>query len=315
MCKLDHVRTNLKREQMLEERYSEIDRENRILLQKMADIMRQPGFSVPKGKDARGPISLNKDYRRQELIRITHENQAILKRIQKAQPVYNHINWEKDHKQSSMYMRNACEYPVILKKRDMRDGKASVGPGADRRLEQGIETDREPSPSDEMSGGTRYVLKEGKKIGGNYYLVEMTTDGRTLTIAAYDGDNQKTLELLVNEKNHRRLYRECNRDYSLIAQYLAIDGDKLMLTGMSNSASAPGDKQWNADELVKESKGGRNGSFSGKGNKLPKQIDSKGSTQGSNSVKVDFDVTSEGQANVHIQGTTPGTQSIHSGYT
>ena len=30
----------------------------------------------------------------------------------------------------------------------------------------------------------QYVLKEGKKIGGAYYLVEMATDGRTLTISA-----------------------------------------------------------------------------------------------------------------------------------
>ena len=52
----------------------------------------------------------------------------------------------------------------------------------------------------EATGSTsdlKYVLKEGKKIGAAYYLVEMATDGRTLTISAYDGDTQKTLELLV----------------------------------------------------------------------------------------------------------------------
>lgn len=47
------------------------------------------------------------------------------------------------------------------------------------------------------AGDLKYVLKEGKKIGEAYYLVEMATDGRTLTISAYDGDTQKTLELLV----------------------------------------------------------------------------------------------------------------------
>jgi len=118
VCKLDHIRNNLKREQMLEERYSEIDRENRILLQKMADIMRNPSFSAPRPQVAKGPVSLNKDHRRAELIRITHENQAILKRIQKAQPVYNHVEWEKAHKKNSGYMKNACEYPIVLKKRD-----------------------------------------------------------------------------------------------------------------------------------------------------------------------------------------------------
>merc|ERR1719199_581770 len=45
VCHLDHIRNNLKREQLLEERYYEIDRENRILLQKMSDIMRTSTYS------------------------------------------------------------------------------------------------------------------------------------------------------------------------------------------------------------------------------------------------------------------------------
>ena len=60
VLKLDHIRNNLKREQMLEERYGEIDRENRILLQKMSDIMRNPTLSLTKHAHQHGPISLNK---------------------------------------------------------------------------------------------------------------------------------------------------------------------------------------------------------------------------------------------------------------
>merc|ERR1712139_389448 len=82
----------------------------------------------------------------------------------------------------------------------------------------------------------RYVLKEGKKIGEGYYLVEMATDGRTMTISAYDGDTQKTLELMVNEKNHRKLYRETNGDYSAIASRLRVDGDRLILEPAAGSA-------------------------------------------------------------------------------
>merc|ERR1712159_749278 len=73
------------------------------------------------------------------------------------------------------------------------------------------------------------VLKEGRKIGDSYYLVEMSTDGRTLTISAYDGDTQQTLELLINEKNHRKLHRECEGDYSQLATRLAVEGDRLLL--------------------------------------------------------------------------------------
>merc|ERR1712224_772284 len=56
---LDHLRNNLKREQLLEERYFEIDRENKILLQKMSDIMRNSSYSSDRSKS--GPPSLNRD--------------------------------------------------------------------------------------------------------------------------------------------------------------------------------------------------------------------------------------------------------------
>merc|ERR1740123_622605 len=65
---------NLKKEQMLEERYTEIDRENRILLKKMSDIAKQtpPNSARVPG----GPHSLNRDARKRELLRITSDNQA-----------------------------------------------------------------------------------------------------------------------------------------------------------------------------------------------------------------------------------------------
>merc|ERR1719195_2438130 len=76
---------NWKKEQMLEERYTEIDRENRILLKKMSNIAKQ---TPPNSARVPGPHSLNRDARKRELLRITSDNQAILKRIQQAQPVY-----------------------------------------------------------------------------------------------------------------------------------------------------------------------------------------------------------------------------------
>lgn len=233
---LDHLRNNLKREQLLEERYHEIDRENKILLQKMSDIMKTSTYSADRGRS--GPPSLNRDARKTELMRITQENQSILKRIQRAQPVYNHVLWEDSYRRSAAYLRNASEYPLVLKRRSgSRSG--SLVPLAKDGL--GASFDRTDSSSrgratSELGGGTelggndlRYVLKEGKQLGQRYYLVEIATDGRTLAISAYDGDNQRTLELLVNEKNHRRLYRDSNGDYNAIAEKLRVDGDQLTI--------------------------------------------------------------------------------------
>merc|ERR1719456_83034 len=73
-----------------------------------------------------GPPSLNRDLRKMELMRITQENQAILKRIQKAQPIYNHVEWEDSYRRSATYLKNKCEFPPMLSTR----GKTSSRSGS-----------------------------------------------------------------------------------------------------------------------------------------------------------------------------------------
>jgi E3 ubiquitin-protein ligase TRIP12 len=225
---LDHLRNNLKREQLLEERYYEVDRENRILLQKMSDIMRNPTYSSAR---ATGGKSLNRDGRKMELMRITQENQAILKRIQQAQPVYNIVSWEDAYKRSGQYLKNSAEYPICLGGARRSNSRVSLTPIGGRDSPKNQESGGVHQPGDDEGPGDelRYVLKEGKKIGQTYYLVEMATDGRSLAISAYDGDTRRTLELLVNEKNHRKLYRDANGDYNLLAEKLRVDGEQLVL--------------------------------------------------------------------------------------
>jgi len=292
VCQFDHIRNNLKREQILEERYSEIDRDNRILLQKMSDIMRHPTFSVPQAP--KGPVSLNRDFRKAELIRITQENQAILKRIQSAQPIYNHVEWENSHMKNERYLTNSAEYPIALKKGTMGRSASGLVPldsggesfqESQEKLEQYMEEDRQRAQNasqknDAAEEELRYVLKEGKKIGEGYYLVEMATDGRTLTVSAYDGDTQKTLELLVNEKNHRKLYREANGDYSQIASRLRVEGDRLLLEAAAASAYAGG---MTAEDMA------------------VRRVE----PTSAGSVGVNLGLDSDGQANVQVRGLTP----------
>lgn len=211
VCHFDHLRSNMKREQQLEERYCEIDRENRILLQKMTDIMHQ----APATRSRSGPPSLNNDRRKTELSRITQENLGILSRIRKAQPMYNHIEWEDSFRQSSVYLRNCCEYPPALPRRTPSRGAALAPlPGAN---------------GPERGGGElRYVLKEGTTLNGKHFLLEMATDGGVLNVSAYDGD-EHALQLFVSEKNHRRLYSECDGNYSLIAKQVCLQDGQLVL--------------------------------------------------------------------------------------
>jgi E3 ubiquitin-protein ligase TRIP12 len=223
---LDHIRNNLKKEQLLEGRYMEIDRENRILLRKMSEMMLRPN-PYTKAPEHNAPASINKDGRKHELQRITKENQRLLKSIQDVQPVYSVKKWEQHHKETGVHLRNCCTYPVIT-----RLPRNASSPSILMRMETagGDGTTPEmPGLSSSAGDDTNYVLKEGKRIGETYYLVEMSTDGRTLSISAYDGDTQKSFELVVGEKNHRQLYREAQGDYSLIANKLRVENDRLKL--------------------------------------------------------------------------------------
>lgn len=226
---MDHIRNNLKKEQLLEGRYMEIDRENQILLRKMSDMMKKPN---PYNKDNHsGPVSLNKDGRKQQLLQITRDNQRLLKSIQEVQPVYNTRKLEENYQKSGVLLRNCCTYPVIT-----RMSRQRSSPSILMRMETAGGDGTAPAMGAEAGGAedVKYVLKEGKRIGETYYLVEMSTDGRTLNISAYDGDTQTSLELVVAEKNHRQLYREAQGDYALIANKLRVDDNRLKLKGASD---------------------------------------------------------------------------------
>lgn len=85
-----HLKTKPKRVQLLEERCTEIERENRILLEKMTGILQSqksnlaPGVGVIRASNLNQSVfnvqsagarkSLNRDARKRELLKITLEN-------------------------------------------------------------------------------------------------------------------------------------------------------------------------------------------------------------------------------------------------
>ena len=111
-----HLAQNLKKQQMDEERYSQIERDNYLLLDKMSYIMTHPQLLDEKYMGA--PVtfgkSLNKEHRKRELMRITEENLQILKRIQHKEPYYSHLEWEEKARRDEEYLKNCAEYPLFL---------------------------------------------------------------------------------------------------------------------------------------------------------------------------------------------------------
>eukprot|EP00826_Nyctotherus_ovalis_P022357 TRINITY_DN17365_c0_g1_i2.p2 TRINITY_DN17365_c0_g1~~TRINITY_DN17365_c0_g1_i2.p2 ORF type:complete len:138 (+),score=23.39 TRINITY_DN17365_c0_g1_i2:281-694(+) len=94
------------------ERNTEIERSNRILLER---IMTNAGsrkkslnLSFNRYK------SLNVSARRQEITKIAHENQALFKRIQLKKPYYNASQWKKDYRYTRKLVLNMSKYPYQL---------------------------------------------------------------------------------------------------------------------------------------------------------------------------------------------------------
>lgn len=104
-----HLYQKLKKAQLQEERCSEIERDNRTLVKRMASILQRGGLD--NGQPPTMTKSLNKVRRRQELERITKENLSLLKRIREKQPTYNHLQWEQDRERNEQLCDRICRYP------------------------------------------------------------------------------------------------------------------------------------------------------------------------------------------------------------
>jgi hypothetical protein len=233
---LPHLRNNLKREQILEDTYTDIDRSNRILLQKMSDIMRKPSFVLTSAPDKKASTSLNRDSRRKELQRITNENLSILRRIQGVQPLYDHVRWEQEFRRTRSYLKNKCEYPVILGsissnkiKQEQPDSNLAIeDEGMDLKTYMNnpgskIKESAKPSP-------VRYLVKEGKRIGDTFYLIEISIEGECLIINAYSGyESNGGIELRLAKSEHEKLLREVGGEYAGIVDKIRIKNGALYL--------------------------------------------------------------------------------------
>ncbi|XP_039250546.2 sperm axonemal maintenance protein CFAP97D1-like [Styela clava] len=104
-----HMHLKMKKLQLEEERLSTIERDNRILLEKMSFVMRTRG-RVDNRNDYQNK-SLNREKRQRELLRVTRENQSILNRITMREPEYNHMKWEKEWQEAEALMDNIGRYP------------------------------------------------------------------------------------------------------------------------------------------------------------------------------------------------------------
>eukprot|EP00639_Heterosigma_akashiwo_P011914 CAMPEP_0206374798 /NCGR_PEP_ID=MMETSP0294-20121207/8514_1 /ASSEMBLY_ACC=CAM_ASM_000327 /TAXON_ID=39354 /ORGANISM="Heterosigma akashiwo, Strain CCMP2393" /LENGTH=210 /DNA_ID=CAMNT_0053822627 /DNA_START=168 /DNA_END=797 /DNA_ORIENTATION=- len=92
---LTHLRNNEKRMKMRADRFQDIERENKLLLQRMTKILTAEDNGLAAARTWT-PKSLNSVARKQDLRRINRENAALLARLEGTQPYYDHQAWEDD---------------------------------------------------------------------------------------------------------------------------------------------------------------------------------------------------------------------------
>eukprot|EP00927_Polykrikos_kofoidii_P079265 TRINITY_DN76050_c0_g1_i1.p1 TRINITY_DN76050_c0_g1~~TRINITY_DN76050_c0_g1_i1.p1 ORF type:complete len:193 (-),score=22.43 TRINITY_DN76050_c0_g1_i1:76-654(-) len=109
------TRYNLKKERILEDRYGEIDRDNRILLKKIKENISKKAPLFEDGPK-NVPSSLNIGTRKKEMLEITKENQRLLKAMKGVKPVYSAKGWAKNDQRNADLLRNCSAFPVITRK-------------------------------------------------------------------------------------------------------------------------------------------------------------------------------------------------------
>ena len=92
---MSHLTSKARKRRMQDDRNEVIRRENQLLLQKMIEIDTKPSSVTLPVRQTPLAGSLNRFVRISELTKISRENQAILKRLQRTQSAYSVKRWDR----------------------------------------------------------------------------------------------------------------------------------------------------------------------------------------------------------------------------
>ena len=122
ICRLKHMSRNMKRESLLEDRWKEIERSNKLLVRRMREIMSgaEGNYSQhPLPQDAFRPVSLNYRVRRAREDQIQTENRAIIRRL-----CASKSNYTPDKTEPRQFQRQRCILPFFCFERGSRRCRA-----------------------------------------------------------------------------------------------------------------------------------------------------------------------------------------------
>ncbi|KAL4488546.1 hypothetical protein ABPG72_013114 [Tetrahymena utriculariae] len=240
----DFLVSRKKKEALQQSRGNEIQRENKILIHKLTQILhRNKNLNTQSQQNLHGSAfsssmysnmnpfsttknSLNQALRKKEFVKIVIENQALLKRIQSQKSEYDVKSWEKERLKNEKYISQISEYQY----KDFKPNKTHVKMGVwkDRQSSQPV-LSKKPigklQPLFKNKNQSRIIYKNGKKIGSFIYLVEIKVQQGFFTIHLENlqkQPNQYKIEL-SEEEGMNILINECNNDPELLLERIRID--------------------------------------------------------------------------------------------
>ncbi|KAI1904395.1 hypothetical protein AGOR_G00005200 [Albula goreensis] len=130
-----HIQLKLKKLQAEEDKLAIIERDNHLLSSKLADIMRSKGL-VDHRNDY-PERSLNSEKRREELLQVTRQNQAILQRITARKSEYQRRAWEEDWEKAERRRDDIARYPRGVSNQQRTKKKVKFGGSEHDSLSEG----------------------------------------------------------------------------------------------------------------------------------------------------------------------------------
>ncbi|OMJ75915.1 hypothetical protein SteCoe_24856 [Stentor coeruleus] len=214
--KFSHLKFKAKNYMIQEQRITEIERENKILLDKMTHIAAtQSSKKLPKLSK-----SLNKGARKRKLVEIAIENQAMMRRIGQKKSNYNHGSWDVQRKKVEKMLVNICEYPYTL-------GNSQKNFKVCRSPSKQLET---PGSSQGLGkvNSSDFMIQKQILLNGEKFLIEIKKSQLGYKISAFKVDKPESYCFDIGIEEAQEIMGG-QEDVNKLIGALKMDGDDMIL--------------------------------------------------------------------------------------
>ncbi|CAD8045378.1 unnamed protein product [Paramecium primaurelia] len=234
-----------KKLQLQEERFTEIERENRILLEKIQNIMNNERkratsnwqnnnnmttSNFNQSQSVNRKQSLNKEKRKKELVRITIENQRLMNRLVTKKPNYNTKIILKQTSQQQQLVQQIAEYP--LKRSRIQSSNRQKSVDLSKSSFMGcLPTQTNYTPNNQQS--KKIILyKQNKKIDDKLYYIEVFYEDDLFKITVDDEQCPNTKVFEMPQEDGQIVLREIyNNNILQLVDAISVDNN-IHLTGL-----------------------------------------------------------------------------------